>query len=69
MANTLNKSRWKKESFQVSHHYTEKRKSGHQVEEKKDEHTEASETLQREKGKKVINDTSSSVDPSLEMTI
>jgi hypothetical protein len=37
-----------------------------QVEEKKDEHTEASETLQREKGKQVINDTSSSADPSSE---
>jgi hypothetical protein len=30
------------------------------VEEKKDEHIEASQTLQREKGKQVINDTSSS---------
>jgi hypothetical protein len=37
-----------------------------QVEEKKDEHTEALETLQREKGKQVINDTSSSTDPSSE---
>ena len=32
-----------------------------QVGDKKDEHTEVSETLQRDKGKQVINDTSSSV--------
>jgi uncharacterized coiled-coil protein SlyX len=37
-----------------------------QVEEKKDEHTEVSETLQRDKGKQVIEDTSSSADPNLE---
>jgi uncharacterized coiled-coil protein SlyX len=37
-----------------------------QVEEKKDEHTEVSETLQRDKGKQVIKDTSSSADPNLE---
>jgi hypothetical protein len=37
-----------------------------QVEEKKDEHTEASQTLQREKGKQVINDTSSSATPNSE---
>jgi hypothetical protein len=36
-----------------------------QVEDKRDEHTEVSETLQRDKGKQVIKDTSS-VDPSLE---
>ena len=35
-----------------------------QVENKKDEHTEISETLQRDKGKQVINDTSSSADPN-----
>jgi hypothetical protein len=33
---------------------------------KRDEHTEVSETLQKDKGKQVIKDTSSSVDPSLE---
>jgi hypothetical protein len=37
-----------------------------QVEEKKDEHIETSETLQREKGKQVINDVSSSAAPNLE---
>jgi uncharacterized coiled-coil protein SlyX len=37
-----------------------------QVEDKRDEHTEVSETLQRDKGKQVIKDTSSSADPSLE---
>jgi uncharacterized coiled-coil protein SlyX len=37
-----------------------------QVEEQKDEHTEIPETLQRDKGKQVINDTSSSANPSLE---
>jgi uncharacterized coiled-coil protein SlyX len=37
-----------------------------QVEEKKDEHIEASQTLQREKGKQVINDTSSSATPNSE---
>jgi cobalamin biosynthesis Co2+ chelatase CbiK len=37
-----------------------------QVEEKKDEHTETSQTLQREKGKQVINDTSSSATPNSE---
>jgi hypothetical protein len=37
-----------------------------QVEGKRDEHTEVSETLQRDKGKQVIKDTSSSVDPSSE---
>jgi uncharacterized protein YgiM (DUF1202 family) len=36
------------------------------VEDRKDEHTEVSETLQRDKGKQVINDTSSSADPSSE---
>jgi hypothetical protein len=35
-----------------------------QVEEKKDEHTEASQTLQREKGKQVINDASASASPN-----
>ena len=35
-----------------------------QVEEKKDEHTETSQTLQREKGKQVINDTSLSATPN-----
>ena len=35
-----------------------------QVGDKKDEHTEVSETLQKDKGKQVINDTSS--DPSSE---
>jgi hypothetical protein len=34
-----------------------------QVENKRDEHTEVSETLQRDKGKQVIKDTSSSADP------
>jgi uncharacterized coiled-coil protein SlyX len=37
-----------------------------QVEDKRDEHTEVSETLQRDKGKQVIKDTSSSASPSLE---
>ena len=37
-----------------------------QVENKKDEQTEVSKTPQRDKGKQVINDTSSSADPSLE---
>jgi uncharacterized coiled-coil protein SlyX len=37
-----------------------------QVEDKRDEHTEVSETLQRDKGKQVIKDTSSSANPSLE---
>jgi hypothetical protein len=37
-----------------------------QVEEKNDEHTKTSQTLQREKGKQVINDTSSSATPNLE---
>jgi hypothetical protein len=37
-----------------------------QVEDKKDEHTKVSETLQRDKGKQVINDTSSSADPRSE---
>jgi uncharacterized coiled-coil protein SlyX len=37
-----------------------------QVENKRDEHTEVSETLQRDKGKQVIKDTSSSADPILE---
>jgi uncharacterized coiled-coil protein SlyX len=37
-----------------------------QIEDKRDEHTEVSETLQRDKGKQVIKDTSSSADPSLE---
>jgi uncharacterized coiled-coil protein SlyX len=37
-----------------------------QVEEQKDEHTEIPETLQRDKGKQVINDTSSSANPSSE---
>ena len=37
-----------------------------QVGDKKDEHTKVSETLQRDKGKQVINDTSSSADPSSE---
>jgi hypothetical protein len=34
-----------------------------QVENKKDEHTEVSETLQKGKGKQVINETSTSADP------
>jgi hypothetical protein len=34
------------------------------VEEKKDEHIEASETLQREKGKQVIQDTSTLATPN-----
>jgi hypothetical protein len=37
-----------------------------QVGDKKDEHIEVSETLQKDKGKQVINDTSSSADPSSE---
>jgi hypothetical protein len=37
-----------------------------QVEDKRDEHAEVSETLQRDKGKQVIKDTSSSADPSSE---
>jgi hypothetical protein len=37
-----------------------------QVEDKKDEHTEVSETLQRDTGKQVINDTSSSAGPRSE---
>jgi hypothetical protein len=37
-----------------------------QVEDKRDEHTEVSETQQRDKGKQVIKDTSSSADPSSE---
>jgi hypothetical protein len=37
-----------------------------QVENKKDEHTEVSETLQKDKGKQVINETSTSADPSSE---
>jgi hypothetical protein len=37
-----------------------------QVNHKKDEHTEVSETLQRDKGQQVINDTSSLADPSSE---
>ena len=36
------------------------------VENKKDEQTEALETMQRDNGKQVINDTFSSADPSLE---
>jgi hypothetical protein len=37
-----------------------------QVEDKKDGHTKVSETLQRDKGKQVINDTSSSANPNSE---
>jgi hypothetical protein len=37
-----------------------------QVENKKDKNIEVSETLQRDKGKQVINDTSTSADPSSE---
>ena len=37
-----------------------------QVENKKDEHTEVSETLHNDKGKPVINETPTSADPSLE---
>ena len=37
-----------------------------QVKEKKDEHTETSQTLQREKGKQVINDTSTLATPNSE---
>ena len=36
------------------------------VDEKKDEYTKASQTLQREKGKQVIHDTSTSATPNLE---
>jgi hypothetical protein len=36
------------------------------MEEKKDEHTEASQTLQREKGKQVINNASTSATPNSE---
>jgi hypothetical protein len=39
-----------------------------QVEDKRDEHTEVLETLQRDKGKQVIKDTSSSADPNSETT-
>jgi hypothetical protein len=37
-----------------------------QVGDKKDEHTKVSETLRKDKGKQVINDTSSSADPNSE---
>jgi hypothetical protein len=37
-----------------------------QVKNKKDEYTEVSETLQKDKGKQVINETFTSVDPSSE---
>jgi hypothetical protein len=37
-----------------------------QVENKKDEHTEVLETPQKDKGKQVINETSTSADPNLE---